>query len=375
MNLVLAMRDATYVKNRSSAVFDAFAFDAIYIDPPHIQSVLSRRFAIASNLLKDKSFEVVTDGGARVVIGDASRVADMLSASVLGTEVGQLLEVSATGDVRLALKMTRQFLQFGYSTSYRAYQAFERSGQYNFPIHEAIRAIMFGNQSIYRDEFSPILNPFDAKTGRSESQFLRIYVMSALVAAATTKTFQGIEVAELTTTLEKLGFSSRVTGKVIRDLVIARVCFARMHQELSVESVIVPSRLCGYIVRDLIARLVFLEAVIFDTFLYGDDSWNEIRKAMKEIYSEARTVPRFRKRKAVAKIFFDWIEGEVQKLCAEAARRNLSPFWTSNPMTRMRPAFQQELDRALRSAVRHYGSAQEQTDLNLPLFQGQSRSL
>jgi hypothetical protein len=33
LNLVLAMRDATYVKNKTAAVFDAFTFDAIYIDP------------------------------------------------------------------------------------------------------------------------------------------------------------------------------------------------------------------------------------------------------------------------------------------------------------------------------------------------------
>jgi hypothetical protein len=208
LNLVLAMRDVTYVKNRSSAIFDAFTFDAIYIDPPHIQSVLSKRFAIAEHLLRGKSFEIVSDGGAKVTISDASRVVQMLSASVLGTEVGQLIEVSATGDVRLALQMTKQFLQFGYSTSYRAYRSFQQTGRYNFPIHEAIRAIMFGNQSIYRDEFSPILNPFDAKTGRSESQVLRVLIMSALVGAATAKTFQGLEVGEIVAAWRKWDLAS-----------------------------------------------------------------------------------------------------------------------------------------------------------------------
>jgi hypothetical protein len=252
--------------------------------------------------------------------------------------------------------MTKQFLQFGYSTSYRAYQAFQRTGHYDFPIHEAIRAIMFGNQSIYRDEFSPIINPFDAKTGRSESQFLRIYIMSALVAAATTKTFQGIEAGEISSSLEKMGFSTRISRKVLEDLIAARVCFSRSHQDFTSESVLVPTRLCGYIVRDLIARLVFLETVIFDTFIYGDAVWNEIKVSMKAVYAELRTVPRFKMRKAIAKLFFDWAESEVQKLCVEAAKRNLGPFWTSNPITRMRNEFNAELDRAFRSAVKHYGS-------------------
>ncbi len=367
-NLVLAMRDATYVKNRSAAVFDAFTFDAIYIDPPHVQSVLSKRFGIAAHLLRGKSFDLVTDGGARVTVTDASRVVEMLSASVLGTEVGNLIEVSATGDVRLALQMTKQFLQFGYSTSYKAYQAFEQSGKYHFPIHEAIRAIMFGNQSIYRDEFSPFLNPFDAKTGRSESQFLRLYIMNALVSAASTKTFQGIEAAEIISAMEKLGFSQRITDKVIDDLMKGRICFSRSHQTYTPESVLVPSRLCGYITRDLIGKMIFIENALFDTFIYDDVAWEAIKTRMKAVYLEHNLVKKFKLRKEIVATFFDWTEKEVQKLCAEAARRNLGPFWTNNPLTRLRVDFNRELERALRSAVRNYGSDKEKELLGLPLF-------
>lgn len=367
MNLVLAMRDATYVKNRSSAVFDAFTFDAIYIDPPDIQSVLSKRFAIAAHLLRGKSFDLITDGGARVTVSDASRVVEMLSASVLGTEVGNLIEVSATGDVRLALQMTKQFLQFGYSTSYKAYQAFERNGTYRFPIHEAIRAIMFGNQSIYRDEFSPFLNPFDAKTGRSESQFLRIYIMNALVSAASTKTFQGIEASEIIAALEKLGFSQRITNKIIEDLMLGRVCFSRSHQTYTPESILIPSRLCGYLVRDLAGKMIFLENALFDTFLYDDITWSEIKDKMKIVYNEYNLVKKFKTRKEIVATFFTWAEREIQKLCSEAARRNLGPFWTSNPLTRLRVDFEAELERALRSAVRNYGSEKEKQLLGLPL--------
>lgn len=367
MNLVLAMRDATYVKNRTSAVFDAFTFDAIYIDAPHIQSVLRKRFAIAEHLLRGKQFEMTTDGGAKVTVTDASRVIEMLSASVLGTEVGTLIEVSATGDVRLALSMTKQFLQFGYSTSYKSYLAFQNTGRYFFPVHEAIRAIMFGNQSIYRDEFSPFLNPFDAKIGRSESQFLRLYIMSALVGVASSKTFEGIEVLEIVTALEKMGFSRRITEQVIGDLIGGRLCFSKSHQEFNLDSVLVPSRLCGYVVRDLISRMVFIETTIFDTFIYDDDVWVKVKKLMSSIYNERSLVNKFRSRKEVAKIFFDWVEGEMQKLCNEAAKRNLGPLWTTNPLTRLRAEFEGELDRALRSAVRNYGSNKDRELLGLPI--------
>jgi hypothetical protein len=371
MNLVLAMRDATYVKNRSSAVFDAFTFDAIYIDPPHIQSVLSKRFSIAAHLLRGKSFDLVADNGANVTITNASHVVEMLSASVLGTEVGNIIEVSATGDVRLALQMTKQFLQFGYSTSLRAYESFKRTSTYRFPIHEAIRAIMYGNQSIYRDEFSPFINPFDAKTGRSESQFLRLYIMSALVNAASTRTFQGLEAGDIVSNLEKMGFSQRITNKIINDLMNGRICFSRSHQEYTSESVLVPSRLCGYLIRDLCGKMVFLENAMFDTFIYDDIVWEKIKNKVKSIYRDSNIVSKFSLRKEVTSIFFDWIEQEVQKLCTEAAKRNLGPFWTSNCMSRLRIDFESELLRAFRGAVRNYGTDREKELLGLPLFRGE----
>jgi hypothetical protein len=89
---------------------------------------------------------------------------------------------------------------------------------------------------------------------------------------------------------------------------------------------------------------------------------------MKSIYSEVRPIEKFRTRKSVVKRFYEWAEREIQKLCIEAARRNLGPFWTTNPMSRMKKDFEAELDRALRSAVRNYGSSEEKEAMNFPLF-------
>src|SRR5690242_19378167 len=140
------MRDATYVKNRGSAVFDAFDFDAVYIDPPSILAVLSRRFDVAEQLLKEKRIEFDSEGGARIIMRDGSAIISLLRASVLGTEVGRIIEIAATGDTRLALQMTRQFLQYGYTSTAKAVEIYQRRGDYTLPPHEALRAIMLGNQ-------------------------------------------------------------------------------------------------------------------------------------------------------------------------------------------------------------------------------------
>jgi hypothetical protein len=368
-NLILGMRDSTYLRNKTSAIFDAFDFDRIYIDPPDVQSVLSKRFVIAEQLLKDKTFEFVNEGGAKITVKNAQTLVEMFSFGVLGTEVGRLIEVAATGDIRLALQMTRQFLQYGYTSTAKGISVYQRTGRFRLPPHEALRAIMLGNQSIYSDEYSPIGNPFDAKLAKSDAQLLRLFILNALVNSASEKTFSGMDVSDIITNLEKIGFSERNTERVCRDLIQKRFLFSRSHQEYSRDSVLVPSRLAGYVVRDLCAKFIFLETTLFDTFISDEARWTSMKDLMRRIYSEHDTVSKFRLRKEIVTEFFHYLEAKMQRLVDEAQRRALPAVWCSNPLPRLKGDFEREMTRALSSALRNYGPI-ENTDINrLPLFQ------
>jgi hypothetical protein len=369
-NLILAMRDATYVKNRSSAVFDAFDFDAVYIDPPSILAVLSRRFDVAEQLLKGKRIEFDSEGGARIIMRDGSTIISLLRASVLGTEVGRIIEVAATGDTRLALQMTRQFLQYGYTSTAKAVEIYQRRGNYTLPPHEALRAIMLGNQGVYREEFSIFGNPFDSKLGRSDLQFLRLYIMAAVVSYSSEREFEGISTADVIDNLEKLGISEHYSEIVIKDLLKLRYVFSRSHREYTRESLVMPSRLCGYVVRELIGRLVFLETVLFDTFISDDSIWDALKENMRLIYRERNVVGKLGMRKEAVSLFFDFVEERFERLAVQARARGLSPQWCGNPITRVRTQFQQDLERALGSARRWYGSGEHEiADSRLPLFE------
>lgn len=356
LNLILSMRDFTYIKNRTSPIFDAFDFDQIYIDAPDIQSVLSKRFTIAKELLSGKSFNFDFDG-KRFVVDDASILIDVLSESILDTEVGRIIEICATGDTRLALRMTRQFLQYGYSSSEKAVGTYLDTGKYRLPPHEAIRAVMFGNQSIYKDEFSPIGNPFDTRFGKSETQFLRIYLLSILVSAASDRRFDGIEAESLIENLEKIGFSRRSTVDTIKQLIDFRLVFTKSHQPLSDESMLVPSRFAGYMVRSLISQLTFIENVLFDTFISDDEVWTKIKSSVRLIKITRDRIKRLEKRSEVSELFFDYVNSEVQKIVDEASRRGLPAIYCMNPVASVESAFKRNIMSAIYSAKRNYGKS------------------
>ena len=136
---------------------------------------MSKRFAVAAQLLKGQHLDFTAENGANVTIDNAETVVNMLSESVLGTEVGRIIEIAATGDIRLALKMTRQFLQYGYSSTGKAIGIYQRTGNYKLPPHEALRAIMLGNQGIYRDSLSVIGNTSAKRTHKGATDGLPLF--------------------------------------------------------------------------------------------------------------------------------------------------------------------------------------------------------
>lgn len=88
VNLVCSMREATYIRHKNTALFDAFDFDPVAIDPPAVQAVLSKRFFVARQLLEGREAKFTAENGAEVQISSLSVVIDLVQMSVLGTELG-----------------------------------------------------------------------------------------------------------------------------------------------------------------------------------------------------------------------------------------------------------------------------------------------
>lgn len=86
-NVVIAMRESTYARNKFAAVFDAYEFDSIVVEPPPILAVLSKRFFLARQLLQSKSAQFVSENGVKIKINNLATIIDMLQPSVLDTEV------------------------------------------------------------------------------------------------------------------------------------------------------------------------------------------------------------------------------------------------------------------------------------------------
>lgn len=354
-NLILPMRDSTFVKSHTTATFDAFDYDPIQVEPPDVISVLSKRFLIAKELLKGKPASFEAENGARVHLDDSSLIADLITESVLNTEVGNAISVLSTGDVRLALRMTREFLRNGYTATGKAIDIYQRTGQYRLPPHEAMRAIMIGSRSVYFEDYSPIANPFDAKLSFSSAQLMRLFLLNAIVSRFSSKSAEPLMGEEIRSNFLEIGFSPDITIAILRDLCRARFIFTASHGAPDFNSSYIPSRLGGYVVRSLLSNFVFLENTLMDTFIENDQKWSELVSLTEQIYRKQKITEKLEIRIQRVSIFFEYMTALYSNIAHEAARRGLSSQWIGNPLEDVRGEFERGIARIRQSAQRNYG--------------------
>lgn len=355
LNLILSLRDATYVKHRASPTFDAFDFVPINVEPPAIPAVLSKRFFLMEQLLSGRSGEFIAENGANVQVKNLAVFAEIIRGSVLGTNIGGLIDVLATSDVRLALRMTREFLESGYSNPGRAYIEHEKSGHYVLPRHEALRSIMLGNEPVYSEHMSILGNPFDSQLGRTNCQLLRLFVLSAMVTMSSNSDFQYISGFSIKSQLIKLGYSEDVTLAVLADLCRLRFVHTAAHGTAEIAANYYPSRLGGYVLRLLIADITFLEAVMMDTFISDYAIWDELVHLSEEIDAQRDIVARLRLRFDRLDRFVSFVESLYASILEEAIRRGLPKEWCGDPLLEIQNTYSQNKQKAMASATRYYG--------------------
>jgi hypothetical protein len=308
-------------------------------------------------LLSGTSGNFIAENGIRVQVEDASDIIELVQGSVLGTPIGNLIEVLSTGDVRLALRMTREFLQSGWTASGKAFRIFKGSGKYILPAHEALRAIMIGNQQQYYEQHSVLANPFDSRLARTEAQMLRLFVLSAFVQKSTDHSLRPVSGEEVRGYFRELGFGDDICLKVLQDLCRVRFLHTEGHGLPSFEAAFILTRLGAHAVKVFPADMMFLENVMMDTFIADTDIWNSMRSMTEEIYSTRQIMKRMDVRRARVRVFFGHMHDLYTPLQTEALRRGLAGEWCAHPLAALRNTLETNLTRIAASANRNYGQA------------------
>jgi hypothetical protein len=326
-NVIMSLRESTYLRHRERPAFDAFQFESFYIDPPSVTPVLSQRFGFAKKVLAGKAVRLTTEKGITVNVPDLSRFFDLVAYSLLDGDTGFMIECLAGGNIRRGLNIVREFLSSGHTNADRAIAAYIVDGNYRFPRHEVFRGAILGPFKYYNDATSLLPNLFDAKLGAVGLQLLRLQLVANLVNHASAGVTDGLGAAELGATLGRLGIPETDFLSVIQRLQDNHMIRTSDGLPAHAGSVVSVTRLGGYAIRELCGDFAYTELCCLDSVIFDKETFEEMKVQTFEIEATHDVVERLEIRRARIETYIEYLIRTEERWIVEAKRRDLPQEW------------------------------------------------
>jgi hypothetical protein len=356
LNVLMSLREVTFLKHRERPVFDAFEFDSFYVDPPNIIPVLAHRFIFAKKLLEGCRVDLKTEHGMTVRVPDLSVFFDIVSRSLLEEDTGLLIECLAGGNIRRGLALVREFLASGHTSADHAIATYLTDGTYKFPKHEFFRGAVLGSFRYFNDTVSLLPNLFDSKLGSPALQLLRLQVVAYLVERASRGLIDGVVVSEMAATIARLGVPERDFVGVVQDLGTRQFCRGTDGLPISADSAIVPTRLAAYAIKQMCGEFTYAEFCCIDAAILDGESLKTLQDMTSEIEATRSRSERLVLRGSRLRVFLDYLVRCEERWVVECKRRELGEEWSRQIVRdRLSVAILKDTEVALQSAERVYG--------------------
>lgn len=288
--IFICLRPGTFNRSRKSGVLDSIAPRIIQIKSPPMQVFLRRRFdyasAISAGTKEPPRGDVV--GISATMASSASEVStlfDVFSGSVKrNKELTSLIESLSNSNLRLALQYVGGIITSGHLNTGEILEKVNTTGAYTIAIHQSLRAILFGDNVYYEPSQSPFLNLYDAEHADPVEHFVLPICLYHLANVPQDSVAHGyISREELTGKMLAYSLNPSLIENALTVL-FARKCIEddMMSDEWSnTTGRMRISSLGRYHLVELMARFIYLDAVIVDTPIMDDD----IRSAVKDVQS------------------------------------------------------------------------------------------
>lgn len=307
-NVIVSIRDRTFVRHRSSSVFDAYELRKLWMDPPPIKSILKKRFTYAKKILDGAPARIELPGGKYLKVPDLGVFFNIVQSSILGGSAGDFVDAVSDTNIRKGLTLVTHFLTSGHIQADRALKQYI-AGETNFvfPYHEIFKGCMLAQWRHYKEERSDSVNLFDSRLPSPSLRLARLYILKMLVDRAKTQSSVEVPVTECIDLFTQAGISSEQILSVLNHLYSVGLVRSTNAEDISSESTVVITRSGGYYVNLLCKEFVYVEACMHDTALDNKEYWLQLVDITREIERERSTAERMKQRRKRIKLFLRYL--------------------------------------------------------------------
>ncbi|HEX8138691.1 MAG TPA: hypothetical protein VF544_14080 [Pyrinomonadaceae bacterium] len=288
-NVIVSIRDKTYVRHRNSSAFDAFELRKLWLDPPPFKSVLSRRMSLSKKILEKKQANIELSTGARLNVPDLSVFFDIVQKSVLSGGSGDFIEAMADENIRKGLSLIRNFLTSGHIQADKAVGNYLKGDEgYEFPFHETFKGTMLGQWKYFKEERAECINVFDSKLGSKNLRLLRLYILKYLLLNAQDENEVEVPVSGCIKLFSRAGASEDQLLLCLNDLADNGLIRSITAEDIHPNSTIAITRRGAYLSKLLTKKFVYVEECMYDTAIEDKNVWQELAALTANIEAEVK---------------------------------------------------------------------------------------
>lgn len=291
----IALRPETFYYSQRHGTLSGYHAKAFTIAPPRVDKVLSKRLAFALKITSGAiPLSIFNEKQVGMKLAKLDEILRIFIASLQDNhKLVDLVDNLSGGNVRLALDLVRNFFGSGHVNTEKMLEISSREGSYTVPVHEFLRAVIFGDSNYFDPERSIVANLFDVSRPDLREHFL-LPLLVALTESAGLKagTDGFVEHHVIYEALQGIGFlPSQIDQGMFRALSKKLIEGAgRSHlsgdQPLPKAFRVTTSGL--YHVKHLCSDFVYLDAVCVDTPLLNDTT----RTLLKDVQNIAARIDR-----------------------------------------------------------------------------------
>jgi hypothetical protein len=176
----LTLRPETFHRSQREGVLSGYHPKAFTVAPPRTDLVIGKRLGFGLKIARGEiPIPMHENVGLRLKQLEAVLLALMESLRD-NPALNESIENISAGNVRLALDLIQDFLGSGHVDTAKIVETFRRSGRYTVPLHEFLRAVIYGESVHYDPTRSRVANVFDVSSRDGREHFLTCIMLTAL---------------------------------------------------------------------------------------------------------------------------------------------------------------------------------------------------
>ena len=265
MTVFVTIRPETFHTSRRANVLSGYHPKAFTIAPPRVDTVIKKRLDYALALTAGE-FKV-GPGTAKVSVL-RSILAAFISTLETTDDITACLENLSNGNVRAALDIVRDFFGSGHVDTRKIAEIQELDGGYTIPLHEMVRAIVFGDHVHYDPARSRLIaNLFQISTPDPREHFLTpIFIIGSLGLRQGAGIEGGfVPVVEVYALCQKMGFSPNQIEAALKRCFEKLLILTGARRGPQTADSVRPTTSGLYHVERLLRDFSYVDAMIVDT--------------------------------------------------------------------------------------------------------------